>query len=172
LNISYELNDALNKIIVIQFKIQIYLMATSPKKTKNISTGLGFLQLFTGLSAVAGGLGLTLDPSGSSVGLPIEMLKNSPFVTFLVPGVVLLLVNGLARLVGAMASFIRYRYAGEIAMVLGLFLVVWILLQVYWVAGFHWLHALYLGIGLLEFILGWYLRTELRWKVNKSKYKN
>ena len=47
-------------------------------------------------------------------------------------------------------------------MALGGFLMAWIIIQVYWFAAFHWLHALYLGLGLLEFILGWSVRKVLR----------
>ena len=131
-------------------------------KNKESVSGLGILQVFIGLGAVGGGLALVLEPSGANLGIPLELLKSSPFSTFLVPGVVLLAVNGLGSLVGAAASFARYRYAGETAMALGVFLVAWIVLQVYWIRAFHWLHALYLGLGILEFALGWSLRKALR----------
>jgi len=142
----------------------LFRMESSPKKKKDLSTGLGALQVFIGLGAVVGGLALVLDPSGSNPGIPLEMLKSTPFSTFLVPGIVLLIVNGLGSLVGATATFKRYWCAGEIAIALGLFLVAWILLQVYWFTAFHWLHALYLGLGLLELALGWLLRKVLRRK--------
>jgi hypothetical protein len=131
-------------------------METKPRKNKGLFIGLGVLQLFIGLGAVGGGLALVLEPSGSNLGIPLEILKRSPFSTYLVPGIVLLVVNGLRSLVGGAASFTRHRFAGETAMALGIFLVAWIMLQVYWFAGFHWLHVLYLGLGILEFVLGWY----------------
>ena len=130
--------------------------------SKRLANGLGALQVFIGLGAVGGGLGLILEPGGANLGIPLELLKNSPFSTYLVPGIVLLMVNGLGSLAGAAASFTRYRYAGEAAMALGVFLFTWIILQVYWFAGFHWLHALYLGLGFLEFVLGWLLRKTLQ----------
>jgi len=136
-------------------------METIPRKNKDLVTGLGILQLLIGLGAVGGGLVLILDPSGSNLGIPVELLKSTPFSTYLVPGIVLLMVNGLGSLVGAAASFTRHRFAGETAMALGVFLVAWIMLQVYWFASFHWLHALYLGLGILEFVLGWLLRKTL-----------
>ena len=123
-------------------------------QSKRLVLSLGILQLFVGLGAVAGGLGLTLDPSGASLGLPIEMLETSPFTNFLIPGIVLFVVNGLGSLTGAIASFVRYRYAGHAAIALGAFLMAWILVQVYWFAGFHWLHWLYLGLGIVELALG------------------
>ena len=118
-------------------------------------TGLTVLQAFIGIGAVAGGLGLMLNPSGGSLGLPLELLEKTPFSTYLVPGLVLFTVNGLGNLAGAVASFTRRRFAGEIAMALGAFLVAWILIQVYWMSGFHWLHWLYLGLGIVEAVLGW-----------------
>jgi hypothetical protein len=119
---------------------------------------LGVLQVFIGVGAVAGGLGLALDPSGESVGIPLELLEGTPFATFLVPGIVLFAVNGLGSLTGAIASFARHRYAGHAAMALGAFLMAWILVQVYWFAGFHLLHWLYLGLGIVELALGWSVR--------------
>jgi len=132
------------------------------KKSKGLVNGLGVLQVFIGLGAVGGGLALVLEPSGAILGIPLELLKNSPFSTYLVPGIVLLVINGIGSLVGAAASFSRYRNSGETAMALGIFLVAWITLQVYWIAAFHWIHALYLGLGLLELVLGWSLQKSFR----------
>ncbi|MGD8415386.1 MAG: hypothetical protein PVF33_14185 [Candidatus Latescibacterota bacterium] len=141
-----------------------------PGKSKSLANGLGALQAFVGVGAVGGGLGLILEPGGSNLGIPLELLDNSPFSTYLIPGVVLFGVNGLGSLVGAAASFKRYRYAAETALVLGVFLVVWILLQIYWFAGMHWLHALYLGLGILEFALGWSLRKALKGGKKSAAY--
>ncbi len=133
-----------------------------PKKSKGLANVLGVLQVFIGLGAVGGGLGLALEPSGANLGIPLALLENTPFSSYLVPGIVLFTVNGSGSLLGAAASFIRHRYAGETAMALGVFLVAWIMLQVYWFAGIHWLHALYFGLGSLELVLGWLLRNARR----------
>jgi len=127
---------------------------------KSLFRGLGVLQVFIGVGAVAGGLALVLGPSGESLGTPIELLEKTPFATFLVPGIVLFIVNGLGSLAGAVASVARQRYAGEIAVALGAFLVAWIAVQVYWM-GLHWLHALYFGLGILEAALGWSVRKSI-----------
>ncbi len=131
---------------------------------KSLANGLGALQAFIGLGAVAGGLGLALDPSGAGLGMPLEVLKDSPFATFLVPGIVLFTVNGLGSLLGAILSFTRRRYAAETSMGLGALLLAWIAVQVYWMPGIHWLHVLYFGLGLLEFVLGWSVRRRLQEK--------
>ncbi len=130
---------------------------------KSLFIWLGVLQAFIGVGAVAGGLGLALDPSGESVGIPLDLLEETPFATFLIPGIVLFAVNGLGSLTGAIASFARRRYAGHTAIALGAFLIAWILVQVYWFAGFHWLHWLYLALGIVELALGWSVRRSARW---------
>ena len=129
---------------------------------KSLFNWLGVLQAFIGIGAVAGGLGLALDPSGASLGVPLELLAETPFATFVIPGIVLFAVNGLGSLAGAVASFARHRYAGEAAMALGAFLVAWVLVQVYWMSGFHWLHWLYLILGIVEAVLGWLVRRTAR----------
>jgi hypothetical protein len=67
-------------------------------------------------------------------------------------------VNGLGSLAGGLASFLRYRYAGEIAMGLGAFLMLWIVAQVGWIGLGHWPQSLYFGFGAVELALGWLLR--------------
>jgi hypothetical protein len=55
--------------------------------------GLAVIQFCIGISAIVGGLGMVLDPSGSSMSLPPDMLEASPFSDFLIPGLVLLTIN-------------------------------------------------------------------------------
>lgn len=137
-------------------------MNNTLKDSKRLANVLGILQLFIGLGAVGGGLGLVLEPSGANLGMPLEMLNHSPFSDFLIPGIVLLTVNGLGSIAGSVLNFKLFQYAAEIALALGAFLVAWILIQVYWIHSFHWLHALYLSLGIIELALGWLLRKAVR----------
>lgn len=137
-------------------------MNTSGIERKPLATALGILQLFIGLGALAGGLGLVTEPDGSNLGMPLSMLEHTPFPDFLIPGTVLLMVNGLGSIAGSISSFRLFRYAAGIAMALGAFLIAWIIVQVYWIHTFHWLHALYLGLGITEVIFGWLLRKAVR----------
>jgi len=143
-------------------------VVTKMKKTKNLARALGILQVFIGLGAVGGGLALVLEPSGAKLGIPLEELRISPFSTYLIPGAVLFLVNGIGSLSGAAASFTRYRHAGEVAMALGAFLMAWIAVQVYWFSSIHWLHAFYFGLGVLEVLLGLSLRQNLRTRAEST----
>ena len=128
-------------------------MGSKLSNRSRLATGLGILQMFIGIGAVPAGIAMISDPSGRGLGMPLEMLVNSPFADFLIPGVFLLVVNGIGSLMGGIASFNRHRFAGEFAAGLGTFLMVWITAQVWWM-GVHWLHALYFVLGLVELTLG------------------
>ena len=80
---------------------------------------LGIIQIFIGIGAVPAGIAMIVDPSGNKLGMSLEMLTNSPFSDFLIPGIFLLVVNGIGSLFGGIVSFLRYRFAGEIASGLG-----------------------------------------------------
>lgn len=125
---------------------------------KKVYIGLGALQTFIGLSALAGGYGLVSDPSGIALGLPMSFLEGSPFPDFLIPGLFLLLVNGFGSMIGAGMSFTRRRYAKDVAIILGLILVLWIVIQLIIISSFHWMHVLYFMLGLFELGLGLYIR--------------
>ena len=133
-------------------------MSDTRKQQRSVTIALGVLQVFIGIGAIPAGLALILEPSGASLGMPLEWLSDTPFPNFLIPGVVLMVVNGFGSLAGALASFLRYRYAGEIAMGLGVFLMLWIVAQVWWIGLGHWLQPLYFGLGAVESVLGWQLR--------------
>ena len=125
---------------------------------RKVYIGLGSLQAFIGLGALAGGFGLVKDPSGSALGVPLSLLEGSPFPDFLIPGIFLLAVNGVGSMIGAGLSFTRRRYAQEIAIVLGAILVTWILIQVVIIKSFSWLHILYFILGVVELGIGLYIR--------------
>jgi hypothetical protein len=128
------------------------------RSANGVAIASGILQVFIGLSGVAGGVGLIAEPSGAFWGLPLEWLSGTPFSSYLVPGVVLLIVVGLGSLLGASATFFRYSYAPEIAIVLGALLIVWIIAQVLWIGPANWLQPFYFVLGALELGLGLLLR--------------
>lgn len=122
--------------------------------------GLGVVQAFIGLGAIGGGFMLVKDPSGIALGLPASLLEGSPFHDFLIPGIFLLVVNGLGSMIGSGFSFTRRRYAQETAMVLGAILVVWIVIQLAIIRSISWLHVLYFILGTVELGMGLYIRRQ------------
>lgn len=128
------------------------------KKGRCLAFGLGGLQVFIGLGGIAGGFGLVTEPSGANLGFHVDLLSKSPFSDYLIPGLILLVVIGLGSLAGGVLSMLRYRYAGEIAAVLGAFLMIWIAAQVWWIGLTIWLQPLFFCFGVVELALGLLLR--------------
>ncbi|PEN13181.1 hypothetical protein CRI94_11090 [Longibacter salinarum] len=82
--------------------------------------------LFQGVSGLAGGIGLILDPSGASLAIPIEWLDGSPFDSYLMPGVILFIVLGLYPVVVWYGIRQRWQGAWLASLSVGFALVVWI----------------------------------------------
>lgn len=121
-------------------------------KEKALLNGTGVLQLFIGIGAV--GIGLILKPDGSNLGMSVELLGESPFEDFLIPGIVLLSINGLGSILGGLLSFRRHLYAGKVTMILGVVMVIWIASQVYWIGLISWMQPVYFVLGIMEVFLG------------------
>jgi len=88
------------------------------------------------------------------MGIPVSLLEGSIFRDYFIPGLFLFVVNGLGSLAGAVLTFVKNRSAGPVAIALGLILTAWIVIQVAIIRTFHWLHALYFVLGLVEALLG------------------
>lgn len=131
------------------------------QKSKRVSIILGILQLFISLGALAGGYGFIADPTGASLGMPLSFLDGSPFKDFLIPGIILFIFNGVGSGIAGVLTLRRYRYAGEIAMVFGAGLMVWIIVQVQ-IIPFHWMHTLYFLLGVAELVLGVMVRKGIK----------
>lgn len=119
---------------------------------------LGALQVFMGLGAVGGGFLLVKDPSGIELRLPLSLLDGSPFANFLIPGIFLLIVNGIGSMIGAGFSFTRSRYAQDIAIALGVIMILWIVIQLIIIKSFHWVQAFYFILGAFELGIGLQIR--------------
>lgn len=114
---------------------------------------LGYLQLFVGVSAVAGGLPMIIQPNGSQQSISAEVLKGSPFSTLLIPGILLVFVIGILHLVGSFFSLNNKKHHSILSIFLGVMLIGWIVVQLYLIGFGSLLQPLYLALGTLELIL-------------------
>ena len=115
---------------------------------------LGYLQIFIGMGALAGGLPMVFSPDGSTQGLTTEVLQNSPFDDFLIPGLLLFAINGLGSLLASYFSLKLKPVAGTLGIIFGAALMIWIVVQMYYLGFSSWLQALYLALGTVELFLG------------------
>ena len=107
------------------------------------------LELFTALGALYGGGMLVADPTGKRIGFTLQMLERTPFRSYLVPGIVLLAVNGLGMLAVALGVLWRWRHAITASIGVGALLVGWIAVQLLMIGYVSALQPLMLATGAL-----------------------
>jgi hypothetical protein len=107
------------------------------------------LELFTAVLAIPVGLIFLSDPTGAAMGLPQGWIEATPFGSYVIPGLYLLLMNGFGMLVLAGLTVMRHWTAPWLTGVLGTGLVIWILVQVAVMPEVMWLQALFLVVGIV-----------------------
>jgi hypothetical protein len=105
-----------------------------------------WLCVFTGLTAVAGGAALATS-RGDVNGPPLTLLEHTPFTSFLVPGLLLLLVIGVGSLAAAALEARRIENSEVAVSVAGAGLMVWIITQLALIRTVSWLQLLYFIVG-------------------------
>ena len=78
------------------------------------------IQIFVGSGAVVCGALMMVFPSGTLYQMPTDMLKDSPFHNFFIPGVILLLVNGIGQLIAGTLTLRKHALAGYVGAVFGI----------------------------------------------------
>lgn len=121
------------------------------------------MHVLLGLGAVFGGLVLIFDPSGGIIKMPTSLLENSPFNTFLIPGIILFTVLGVFPLVVSYALvtkrhwkaadriniFAQMHWSWGCSLSIGFALIIWITVEVYFIKGIAAIHLVYIFLGLM-----------------------
>jgi len=111
--------------------------------------------LFNGIGALYGGFSLITDPTGDKLQLPLNYLEPTPFRNYLVPGIVLLLVNGIFSFFTLSTIILKNKRASLYIMAQGILLSGWIIVQIILLQMFYApLHGTLLAIGILLTICG------------------
>ena len=113
--------------------------------------------LLLGGSAIYGGWMLIADPSGASLGIPVDLLEGSPFPNYFIPGLLLFLVIGLDSLVLMIFTIKKYGIAPPLISIQGIVLCGYLSVEILMGFFFPLLQAPYYLIGLLLIGLGWKL---------------
>ncbi|WP_063565374.1 hypothetical protein [Paenibacillus sp. O199] len=125
------------------------------------SWALIMMQGLLGIGAMVGGGALIIDPSGNLVHMPDSLLEHSPFGSFLIPGIILLLVLGVMPMIIAILLLRRTHWEiGEklnlysnqywgwtFSLYTGFALIIWIMVQVYWIQHISVIHLIYFAWG-------------------------
>ena len=117
------------------------------------------LLAFLGLSAIGGGGALIISPSGKLLGgLPLSILQHSPFVNFLIPGIILFVVLGLfptllifallKKIASPFAEHFNFfkdmHWAWSFSIYIAFALIIWIQVETIYIQGVGWLQTFYM----------------------------
>ena len=116
--------------------------------------------LFLALGAIYGGIMLIIDPSGKEIGWTKDLLSGTPFLSFLLPGIILLFFNGIFPLVIFILGTMRKSIWYLLVIFQGLILIIWLTSEVLMNIELYSpvMHPLFYSIALLLIFLGLYLK--------------
>lgn len=126
------------------------------------------LLLINGMSAMGGGILLVARPNGQILRLSTDLLAHSPFSDFLIPGLVLIFFNGLSSLVLAIITIVNSKPSPYFIIAQGIFLTLWIIIQVLMIRTFDALQIIFGLIGLIIIFCGIKIKDYL----DKEKKEN
>lgn len=112
------------------------------------------LLLFNGTGALYGGWHLIRYPDGSSLMLPLSLLSQTPFTSFLIPGLVLFAINGVLSLAVLVFLLLKHKLAPGLIQIQGLILILWIVSQIAMIQTLYFLHGIMALVGILLMVTG------------------
>ena len=116
---------------------------------KKVYKILFVLHLFVGIGAMAGGLAAITNPY-EPLGMTVDLLKNSPFSNYIIPGIILFTIIGLGNIFSAFIFRLNLKLQGYISSVFSFALVIWIIVQCIMLNSIVFLHVLFFSIGLIQ----------------------
>ena len=121
---------------------------------KNIRITAVILLLIVAVNALVAGYLFIIDPSGSTLQIPVSWLRYSPFNNFLIPGIILFTVNGVFNLIVATATILNLKKYPSLIVWQGILLIGWIVIQIILLHNLNFLHVIFGIVGIILFILG------------------
>ncbi len=126
-----------------------------PTFFRNILTAL---LTFLGAGAIFGGGALIISPSGRLLGMPLSMIKDSPFSNFIIPGIFLFTFLGIAPclLIFALIKKPESKLAEQVnfckdmhwswsfCIYIAFTLIIWLQLEMMFIHSVHWSHTFYM----------------------------
>jgi len=112
-----------------------------------------WLHLLIGVGAMAGGLGAILNPEGP-MGMSVDLLSESPFHNYLVPGLFLFFVVGVLNVIAALLYIKKNHFAEYGSLYCGIIQMLFIIVQclILWVI--IPLHIIFFIFGFILMVIG------------------
>ena len=127
------------------------------------------LLLFNGAGALYGGLMMIIYPDGSGIYLSKDLLEHSIFNSYLIPGIVLLLVNGLLSFYVFVAVLFNHKNLWRLVAFEGIVLTVWLVFQILTIQLIYYLHLVMFAAGLSLMSIGLFADRLLPLEITDEK---
>jgi hypothetical protein len=111
------------------------------------------LTALVAFGALSAAVGAVLAIAANGAGVPLEYLRNSPFSSYFIPGLILGVVVGGTQLAAAIALLAKRGIALLLSAIAGFGMLIWIFVQLAMIQQFSWLQAAYFILGGLELVL-------------------
>lgn len=105
--------------------------------------------VFLGLSAIMGAIPLLMHPAGKPWTMPQSLLQYSPFHSYLIPGIILLVANGFLSLWALWLTVRRHSGYGWWVAAQGCVLLGWLIGEIVFLRLVMWAQYLYSAVALL-----------------------
>ncbi len=114
------------------------------------------LLFFLGITGLWGGYELMKHPSGDSLEMPMELLENTPFDDYLIPGILLFFGNGALSLIIAGLTIKKVRHYPYLIVFQGTILLIWLTTELIMNIDFFFpqTHIAYYLVSILLIIVG------------------
>ena len=116
---------------------------------------LFILVSFIAVTSTLSGLMMIYRPDGAILHLPVNLLEGTPFKNFLIPGILLATIVGGVNLLAVFNNLRRHANRYNWAIAGGFMIIGWIIAQMTLIKVFHWLHIIYLIIGVLIILISY-----------------
>jgi len=109
---------------------------------------------------------MMVHPHGNSTTLPLSTLENSPFQTYLIPGILLFAANGVLATAIFWLVLRRSSHHAALTAFQGCVLLVWLIAECWLLKTIVWLHYFYgvIAVGLI--ICGFIMHRE--WSLSRG----
>jgi hypothetical protein len=113
-----------------------------------------------GISSVIGAIPMMLDPNGTPWQMPQSLLDSSPFDSYLIPGIILCIANGVLSLASLVGTVRRDPGYARWVVLQGAVLAVWLAFEIAMIRRVMGLHYLYGCLAVALIVSGIVLKRE------------
>lgn len=109
---------------------------------------------FLGLSAIVGAVPMLMHPTSEPWAMPQSFLRYSPFHSYLIPGIILLVANGLLSICVLWLTLAKHSGFGWWVIAQGCVLLGWLVVEVAMLRLLAWPHYFYGAVAMALVIAG------------------